>query len=166
MGVNAIHALGEPLRRLAVYQPRIVDIDGLTYREGLQAVGIGGGVAGNVVPDAATLTVNLRFAPDRSPEEALTHLRDVFDGYELTPLDVSGGALPGLSEPATAELVRASGGDPVAKLGWTDVARFAAQGMPAVNFGPGNPTLAHTKEEHVAAAEIGRVADVLRAFLS
>lgn len=166
MGVNAIHALGEPLRRLAEYQPRVVDIDGLTYREGLQAVGIGGGVAGNVVPDAATLTVNLRFAPDRSPEEALTHLREVFDGYQLIPLDVSGGALPGLSEPAAAELVRASGGDPVAKLGWTDVARFAALGMPAVNFGPGNPTLAHTKEEHVAAAEIRRTADVLRAFLS
>ncbi|GAA5128256.1 succinyl-diaminopimelate desuccinylase [Haloechinothrix salitolerans] len=166
MGVNAIHALGEPLRRLAEYQPRVVDIDGLTYREGLQAVRVGGGVAGNVVPDEATLAVNYRFAPDRSPDEALVHVREVFGGYELSVADLSGGALPGLSEPATAELVRASGGDPVAKLGWTDVARFAALGMPAVNFGPGDPTLAHTKEEHVAAAEIGRVAEVLRAFLS
>jgi len=166
MGVNAIHALAEPLRRLAEYQPRTVDIDGLTYREGLQAVRVGGGVAGNVVPDDAVLAVNHRFAPDRSPEQALAHLREVFDGYELTVTDTAGGALPGLAEPATAELVRASGGQPVAKLGWTDVARFAALGMPAVNFGPGDPTLAHTKEEHVAAAEISRVAEVLRAFLS
>lgn len=166
MGVNAIHALAEPLRRLQAYEPRIVEIDGLTYREGLQAVGVGGGVAGNVVPDDAVLAVNHRFAPDRSPEEAIAHLHEVFAGYELTVVDYSGGALPGLNTPATAELVRASGGDPVAKLGWTDVARFAAHGMPAVNFGPGDPTLAHTKEEHVAAAEVTRVAEVLRAFLA
>ncbi|MQA62396.1 MAG: succinyl-diaminopimelate desuccinylase [Actinophytocola sp.] len=166
MGVNAIHALAEPLRRLAEYEPRWVDIDGLTYREGLQAVRIDGGVAGNVVPDDAVLAINHRFAPDRSPEQALAHLREVFDGYELSVVDVSGGALPGLNTPATAELVRASGGDPVAKLGWTDVARFAALGMPAVNLGPGDPTLCHTREEHVAASDITRVAAVLREFLT
>ncbi|MGH3949442.1 MAG: succinyl-diaminopimelate desuccinylase [Pseudonocardiaceae bacterium] len=165
MGVNAIHALGEPLRRLVEYQARVVDIDGLTYREGLQAVRISGGVQGNVVPDDAVLAVNHRFAPDRTPEQAEAHLREVFDGYHLTVVDVARGALPGLSAPAAVELVRASAGDPVAKLGWTDVARFAALGIPAVNFGPGDPTLAHTAEEHVAAAEITRVAEVLRAFL-
>ncbi|MEQ0563792.1 succinyl-diaminopimelate desuccinylase [Amycolatopsis sp. NEAU-NG30] len=165
MGENAIHALAEPLRRLAEYTPRIVDIDGLTYREGLQATAISGGVAGNVVPDAAVLTVNHRFAPDRDPAAAERHLREVFDGFELSVVDVSPGALPGLSAPAAAELVAAAGGRAAAKLGWTDVARFAALGMPAVNFGPGNPTLAHTQEENVRVAEIRQVTEVLRKFL-
>jgi succinyl-diaminopimelate desuccinylase len=154
MGVNAIHAVGEALRRLEAYEPRIVDIDGCTYREGLQAVKIEGGVAGNVVPDAAVLTVNHRFAPDRTPEQAEKHLRDVFEGYDVTVTDSSAGALPGLQAPASRELVQAAGGVPVAKLGWTDVARFAALGMPAVNFGPGDPALAHTKEEHVYVQQI------------
>ncbi|WP_020668075.1 succinyl-diaminopimelate desuccinylase [Amycolatopsis nigrescens] len=165
MGENAIHALGEPLRRLAEYQARVVDIDGLTYREGLQAVRIGGGVAGNVVPDEAVLAVNHRFAPDRTPEQAETHLREVFDGFELSVVDLSPGALPGLAAPAAAELVTAAGGTAAAKLGWTDVARFAALGMPAVNFGPGDPTLAHTQQEHVSAADITRVTNILTTFL-
>ncbi|WP_158885300.1 succinyl-diaminopimelate desuccinylase [Amycolatopsis anabasis] len=165
MGVNAIHALAEPLRRLAEYRPRVVDIDGLTYREGLQAVRIAGGVAGNVVPDEAVLAVNHRFAPDRTPAQAEAHLREVFDGYELSVVDSSPGALPGLSAPAAAELVAAAGGEAAAKLGWTDVARFAALGMPAVNFGPGDPTLAHTQQENVATAEITQVTKILKAFL-
>ncbi|WP_410590856.1 succinyl-diaminopimelate desuccinylase [Amycolatopsis sp. lyj-23] len=165
MGENAIHALAEPLRRLAEYTPRIVDIDGLTYREGLQATSISGGVAGNVVPDAAVLTVNHRFAPDRDPAAAERHLREVFAGFELSVVDLSPGALPGLSAPAAAELVAAAGGRAAAKLGWTDVARFAARGMPAVNFGPGNPTLAHTQQENVRTAEIRQVTEILRKFL-
>lgn len=165
MGENAIHALAEPLRRLAEYTPRVVDIDGLTYREGLQATKVAGGVAGNVVPDEAVLTLNHRFAPDRSPEQAETHLREVFDGFDVTVVDLSPGALPGLSAPAAAELVAAAGGRAAAKLGWTDVARFAALGMPAVNFGPGDPTLAHTQQENVRTAEIRQVADILRKFL-
>jgi succinyl-diaminopimelate desuccinylase len=165
MGENAIHALAEPIRLLAAYQPRIVDIDGLTYRDGLQATRISGGVAGNVVPDEAVLTINHRFAPDRSPEQAEKHLREVFDGYEVSVVDLSPGALPGLNSPAAAELVQAAGGQAAAKLGWTDVARFAALGMPAVNFGPGDPTLAHTRQENVKAAEIRQVATVLSDFL-
>ncbi|WP_020662483.1 succinyl-diaminopimelate desuccinylase [Amycolatopsis benzoatilytica] len=166
MGENAIHALAEPLRRLANYSARSVEIDGLTYREGLQATGISGGVAGNVVPDAAVLTVNHRFAPDRAPEQAEAHVREVFAGFEVSLVDLSPGALPGLSAPAAAELVAAAGGRAAAKLGWTDVARFAALGMPAVNFGPGDPTLAHTQQENVRTAEIREVASVLRRFLS
>ncbi|QFZ16752.1 succinyl-diaminopimelate desuccinylase [Saccharothrix syringae] len=165
MGVNAVHALGEVLRRLETYEPRRVDIDGCLYREGLQAVRVAGGVAGNVVPDEAVLTVNHRFAPDRSPEQAERHLRELFDGYEVTVTDVSAGALPGLAHPVTRELVEASGGAPVAKLGWTDVARFAALGMPAVNFGPGDPTLAHTKQENVPVNQVRRCVEVLRRFL-
>ncbi|SNR38919.1 succinyldiaminopimelate desuccinylase [Haloechinothrix alba] len=166
MGVNAVHALELPLRRLAEYQARQVVIDGLTYREGLQAVRVTGGVSGNVVPDEAVLTVNHRFAPDRTLEQAEEHVAEVFDGFELTFVDRSPPAPPGLTAPAAAELVRASGGQPVAKLGWTDVARFAARGVPAVNYGPGDPTLAHTQQENVDTREITGVADVLRKFLA
>ncbi|RCW42776.1 succinyldiaminopimelate desuccinylase [Halopolyspora algeriensis] len=165
MGDNAIHAAEPVLRRLTEYTPRQPEIDGLRFHEGLQAVRVEGGVAGNVVPDSCVVTVNHRFAPDTSLAEAETHVREVFDGFDVTVVDASQGALPGLSEPATAELVRAAGGDPVAKLGWTDVARFAARGLPAVNFGPGSPTLAHTREENVATGDIRHCADVLRRFL-
>ncbi|MFJ6669634.1 succinyl-diaminopimelate desuccinylase [Actinosynnema sp. NPDC091369] len=165
MGVNAIHAIGDALRRLEAYEPRQVEIDGCRYREGLQAVRISGGVAGNVVPDEAVLTVNHRFAPDRTPEQAEQHLREVFEGYDVTVTDSSPGALPGLHAPTTRELVEAAGGTPVAKLGWTDVARFAALGMPAVNFGPGDPTLAHTQQENVPVDQVHRCVDVLRRFL-
>jgi succinyl-diaminopimelate desuccinylase len=165
MGSNAIHALGGALRTLEDYQPRTVEIDGCHYREGLQAVGISGGVQGNVVPDEAILLVNFRFAPDRSAEQAEEHLRAVFAAYTPTVVDCSVGAMPGLSAPAARELIEAAGGEPVAKLGWTDVARFAARGLPAVNFGPGDPALAHTQEEHVPVAQIRRCAEVLARFL-
>ncbi|GLY01022.1 MULTISPECIES: succinyl-diaminopimelate desuccinylase [Actinoplanes] len=153
-GVNAIHAAGEVLRRLADYHPRTVTIDGCTYREGLSAVRIAGGVAGNVVPDECTVDVNLRFAPDRSEEQALAHLREVFEGFELEVTDTAPGALPGLDAAPAREFVAATGTEPAAKLGWTDVSRFAALGVPALNYGPGDPALAHSREEHV---EIGKI---------
>ena len=78
MGDNAIHKLAGVLTTLANYQPRYVNIDGCEYREGLSAVGIDGGVAGNVIPDSASVTINFRFAPDRSVDDALDHVRDVF----------------------------------------------------------------------------------------
>ncbi|WP_053739526.1 succinyl-diaminopimelate desuccinylase [Nocardia sp. NRRL S-836] len=165
MGENAIHGMGEALRRLAAYEPRRPEIDGCRYHEGLQAVKISGGVAGNVVPDEAVLTVNHRFAPDRSVAQAEQHLREVFEGYDVTVTDFAAGALPGLNAPAAQELVAAAGGTPVAKLGWTDVARFAALGMPAVNFGPGDPTLAHTQQENVPVQQITGCFDVLQRFL-
>ncbi|MCI2417708.1 succinyl-diaminopimelate desuccinylase [Saccharopolyspora sp. K220] len=166
MGVNAIHAAQPVLQRLVDYEPRNPVIDGLRFQEGLQAVRITGGVAGNVVPDSCVVAVNHRFAPDKSLAAAEAHLREVFDGFEVTVVDGAPAALPGLGAPAAAELVEASGAEPVAKLGWTDVARFAARGLPAVNFGPGSPTLAHTKQEHVATAEIRHCADVLHRFLT
>lgn len=168
LGDNAIHKLGAVLDRLSAYAPRSVDIDGCVYREGLSAVRIEGGVAGNVIPDAAALTVNFRFAPDRSPADALAHVQQVFDGLDVTveQTDVAAGALPGLSAPAAAQLVAAAGGAVRAKYGWTDVARFAALGIPAVNYGPGDPNLAHKRDERVEVAAITAVTDVLRAYLS
>ncbi len=166
LGDNAVHAAGGVLDRLARYRPRRVDIDGCEYREGLQAVGIAGGVAGNVVPDECVVTVNFRFAPDRDAAAAEKHVREVFDGFELALTDMSPGALPGLTAPAAREFIAATGATPSAKYGWTDVSRFAALGIPAINYGPGDPNLAHTREEHVDARRILDAVDVLGRFLT
>ena len=164
-GVNAIHGAGEVLDRLRGYEPRQPVIDGLTYREGLNAVRIDGGVAGNVIPDSCTVTVNYRFAPDRSLDEAQAHLRDVFSGVDLTVVDAAPGALPGLDRPAAADFVAAVGSAPQPKFGWTDVARFSALGIPALNYGPGDPSVAHMQEEHVAVEQIRSCEERLRAWL-
>jgi succinyl-diaminopimelate desuccinylase len=155
-GVNAIHAAGAVLNLLQDYRPRTVTIDGCTYREGLNAVRIAGGVAGNVVPDACEVEINMRFAPDRSEEQALAHVREVFEGFEIELTDSAPGALPGLTAAPAQEFLTAVGAEPAAKLGWTDVARFAALGIPALNYGPGDPLLAHAPDEHV---EIGKIRD-------
>ncbi|WP_239029156.1 succinyl-diaminopimelate desuccinylase [Pseudonocardia acidicola] len=165
LGDNAVHHAAEVLARLGAYSPRDVDIDGCVYREGLQAVRIAGGVAGNVVPDECVVTVNFRFAPDRSADAALAHVRDVFAGYDLTVTDLSPGALPGLTAPSAQQFLAATGTTAHAKYGWTDVSRFAALGIPAINYGPGDPNLAHTREEHVDTRVINRSTDVLRRFL-
>ncbi len=166
MGRNAIHEAGGILGVLSGYAPRQPQVDGLRYHEGLNAVGISGGVAGNVVPDECVVTVNFRFAPDRSADQAAAHVREVFSGWEVAITDVAGGARPGMGNPAVASFVAAMGGEPRAKLGWTDVARFDALGIPAVNYGPGDPQFAHTKDEHVELAAIGACEDAMRGWLS
>jgi len=165
-GRNAIHDAGEVLDRLQAYRAREVPVDGLVYREGLNAVGIRGGIAGNVIPDSCVVTINYRFAPDRDLAEAEAHLRDVFDGYPVTVTDGAPGARPGLDHPAAAAFVAAIGRPPAPKYGWTDVARFAAQGIPAVNYGPGDPNLAHRDDERCPAAAIEECERALRAYLS
>ncbi|WP_322778443.1 succinyl-diaminopimelate desuccinylase [Frankia sp. Cas4] len=166
LGDNAIHRAAPLLERLAAYRPREVTIDGCTYREGLNAVRVGGGVAGNVIPDACVVTINYRFAPDRDVLQAFDHVRDVLDGFALELTDSSAGAPPGLTAPAVRAFVAAVGRVPVAKYGWTDVARFAALGIPALNFGPGDPNLAHTRDEYVEAERIDAAEDVLRRYLT
>jgi succinyl-diaminopimelate desuccinylase len=166
LGDNAIHRAGEVLTRLAAYVPRRVVIDGCEYREGLNAVRVEGGVSGNVVPDRCTITVNYRFAPDRDEEQALAHVQEVLEPFECVLTDSAPGALPMLSEPATTDFVRTVGGEPVAKLGWTDVARFTQLGIPAVNFGPGDPNVAHTREEYVDIPRIAEAERVLRSYLT
>jgi succinyl-diaminopimelate desuccinylase len=166
LGINAIHEAGRILDVLRGYQPREPLVEGLTYHEGLNAVGISGGVAGNVIPDECVITVNFRFAPDRSAAEAEEHVRQVFAGWEVAVVDVVGGARPGLGDPAVASFVTAMGGEPRAKFGWTDVARFGALGVPAVNYGPGDPQLAHTADEHVEIAAISGCEARMRAWLT
>jgi len=140
-------------------------IDGLEYHEGLNAVLIDGGVATNVIPDRCTVTVNYRFAPDRSEAEALAFVREFFDGFEVVLTDAAPGALPGLDRPAAKAFVDAVGGQVGPKFGWTDVARFTVLGIPAVNYGPGDPTLAHKQEEHVPIEQIQRCEQTLRTWL-
>jgi succinyl-diaminopimelate desuccinylase len=154
LGRNAIHAAAGILEVLRGHQARQPVIDGLSYHEGLNAVGITGGVAGNVIPDECIVSVNFRFAPDRSADQAADYVRSVFADFEVQITDVAGGARPGLGAPAAASFVAAIGGEPRGKLGWTDVARFDELGIPAVNYGPGDPQLAHTRNEHVPVAQI------------
>jgi succinyl-diaminopimelate desuccinylase len=160
LGENAIHGAAPVLARLATYQPRTVAVDGLAYREGLNAVGIAGGVAGNVIPDACAVTVNFRFAPDRSEADAQAHVRSVFAEWQVEIVDSAPAARPGLDSPRA--FATAVGGAPQPKYGWTDVARFAGLGVPALNFGPGDPNLAHKPEEYV---EVARIADAESAFV-
>jgi succinyl-diaminopimelate desuccinylase len=171
MGRNAIHRLGHVLAIVEAYAPREPLIQGCQFREAIQAVHVSGGVAANVVPDSASVTLNHRFAPDRSPAEAEAHVRallapalEAADTVEV--VDVYGGAPPALDHPLVAALVGRADLPVVAKLGWTDVARFAAHGIPAANFGPGDPTLAHTADERVERRLLEWCFRVQRALLT
>ncbi|MBN9606433.1 MAG: succinyl-diaminopimelate desuccinylase [Actinomycetales bacterium] len=165
-GENAIHAAAPVLARLAEHRPAEIEVDGLVYREGLQAVGITGGVAGNVVPDACTVSVNYRFAPSRDAAAAEAVVREIFDGFEVRVTDLAEGARPGLDAPLAQAFLGAVGGRPAPKYGWTDVARFSALGVPAVNYGPGDPSLAHADDERVPVAQLERCENGLRAWLT
>ncbi len=166
IGENAIHKAAPILTRLAEYRPRSIEVDGLVYREGLNAVSISGGVASNVIPDACQVEVNYRFAPSQTAEQAAAHVRGVFAGFDVEIVDAVAGARPGLDAPLAQEFVAAVGAEPTPKYGWTDVARFAALGVPAVNYGPGDPHLAHHDEERVPIDQIIDVERGLRAWLT
>ncbi len=166
MGRNAIHEAGGIIDVLRRYEPRQPEVDGLVYHEGLNAVGITGGVAGNVIPDRCVVTVNYRFAPDRDITAAERHLREVFGDWDVTVSDVAPGARPGLDRGPAASFAAAVGGAPRAKLGWTDVARFAELGIPAVNYGPGISEIAHTPDEYVEVPKIFDCEQRMRAWLT
>ena len=166
MGRNAIHEAADILGVLRGYVARQPEVDGLVYHEGLNAVGIAGGVAGNVIPDECVVTVNFRFAPDRSEKQAESFVREIFSRWQVTVTDLTAGARPGLGQPAAASFAAAVGGTARAKLGWTDVARFTALGIPAVNYGPGTPELAHTRGEYVEVAKIAECEARMRAWLA
>jgi succinyl-diaminopimelate desuccinylase len=166
VGDNAIHKAAPILNTLASYQAREVEVDGLVYREGLNAVGVSGGVAGNIIPDECMVHINYRFAPSRSSEEAIAHMHELFGEYQITVVDRADGARPGLDAPLAQEFLAAVGGVAKPKYGWTDVARFSAMGIPAVNYGPGDPLKAHADDERVAVQQITAVEAGLRAWLT
>ncbi len=165
-GHNAIHDAAVVLTRLEAYEAETVTVDGLDYHEALQAVAISGGVAGNVIPDRCVVTVNYRFAPDKSVEAAFAHVQHVFEGFECTLTDAAAGARPGLHLPAAQGFVAALGLPVAAKEGWTDVARFSELGIPAVNFGPGDPNLAHMDDERCPVEQYVRAEQALVRWLS
>lgn len=164
-GVNAIHGASDTLKRLTEYEPATVRVDGLDYREGLNATRISGGVAPNVIPDACTVHVNYRFAPDKTLDEAEQFLRAFFHGFEVEVRDRAGAARPGFDAPVAMDFLRSVGGEAYPKYGWTDVARFAELGIPAVNYGPGDPQKAHADDERVLLDDILEVERGLRAWL-
>ena len=186
-GVNAVHAAGVLIERAATAPVREAEVEGLVYREGFSVVDISAGIAMNTIPDRCRLSINYRFAPDLSAEDALDRALRILaglpaDGDERAPTitagtgpvevvvdDLSPAARPGLNSPMAAELiaaVRARGGEVGPKYGWTDVARFSAAGIPAINLGPGDPMLCHTDDEHCPVEQIEDVAAILRDWLS
>jgi succinyl-diaminopimelate desuccinylase len=172
-GRNAIHRLGTLLQTVASWESRTVVLDGCTYAEQLQAVAVEGGVAGNVVPDAASVTLNFRYAPDRQLADAEAYLRRLLagtfneaEGDTWTLIDGADGAPPSLDHPLLSALVAKTGAPPRAKVGWTDVASFWEHGVPAANFGPGDPLLAHHPDEHVTRTQLERARQVLHALLT
>jgi succinyl-diaminopimelate desuccinylase len=166
MGENALHKAAVPLSILANYVPLEVEVDGLVYRESLNAVLMSSGIAANVIPDLAVITVNYRFAPSKTHVEAESYLRELFAGFDLVVTDFADGARPGLDLPEAAAFVLATGTEPFPKYGWTDVARFSALGIPAVNFGPGNPNKAHADDEAVEIGQIYSCEKALKSWLS
>ena len=166
MGRNAIHLAAPVLDILSRWEPRRPVVDGLEYHEGLNAVAITGGVAGNVVPDECVVTVNYRFAPDRTEPQAQAYVRELFAAWPVEILDSAPAARPGLTSGPAADFAAAVGGTPRPKLGWTDVARFAELGIPAVNYGPGISEIAHTPGEYVEAATIVAAERALRGWLT
>jgi succinyl-diaminopimelate desuccinylase len=154
MGSNAIHKLSSALATLDGFQPEEVEVDGLVYRESLNAVWVSGGIASNVIPDRATLTLNYRFAPSKSVSEASDYLQGLFPEGNITLVDSAPGARPGLNTPQAQAFVSAIGGGVNPKYGWTDVARFSEMGIPAVNYGPGDPNKAHADDEALPVSQI------------
>lgn len=166
VGVNAIHRIAPVLAMLAAYEAREVEVEGLVYREGLNAVGISGGIAGNVIPDECTVHVNYRFAPSMSGAEAELYVRSLFTGFEVTLVDLAEGARPGLDADPAQHFLASVGGIAKPKYGWTDVARFSAMGVPAVNYGPGDPLKAHADDERVLISQIDDCEAGLRRWLT
>ncbi len=165
-GHNAIHEAAKILGRLVAYEPQTVEVDGLDYHEAMNAVGIRGGVAGNIIPDECVVSVNYRFAPNRSGAQALAHVSELFEGYAVDVTDLAEGARPGLHLPAARAFVEALGVPVQAKEGWTDVARFSQLSIPAVNFGPGDPNWAHHDHEHCPVHQLVDVEAALLRWLA
>lgn len=166
MGHNAIHDLAPVLATLAAYESEEVDVEGLTYREGLNAVSIGGGMASNVIPPSATVQINYRYAPDKSVDDAVARLRGWFPGLRFEVTDASPAARPGLHLPLAQQFVAAIGEPARPKYGWTDVSRFSALGVPAVNYGPGDPSMAHRDDEFCPVDDLDKCAAGLSRWLT
>jgi succinyl-diaminopimelate desuccinylase len=168
LGRNAIHTAIGALAPIADLAPNDVEIDGMVFREVVSVTSIEGGIAGNVVPDRAEATVNFRYAPTRTPEEAEGRLRDLLATTDAD-LTVIGNAPPGpvaVRNPLVDRLRAAGDLEVGPKQAWTPVAEFATIGVDAVNFGPGDPQYAHRDDERIEVGALARSYQVLRRFLA
>ena len=165
-GENAIHKTNKILEILNNYKSREPEIDGYKFREGLQAVKINGGIAGNVVPDSVNVSINHRFAPDTTIDQATANMKTLFKEFNFHLVDAANAAPTGLANPLIKEFVSSIGKEIAPKFGWTDVARFANAGIPAINFGPGDPNLAHHPDEKVSISQINEVYESLEKWLT
>ncbi|MDQ1480382.1 MAG: succinyl-diaminopimelate desuccinylase [Actinomycetota bacterium] len=167
MGLNAVHKAAPMLARIAAHEAPTVQVDGLDYRESLQVVRIEAGIANNVVPDRCEIVVNRRYAPACSFDDATAQTRAFLsDADEVEIISASPAAPPNLAHPLIADLIGTGKLDVRPKLGWTDVARFTQHGIAAVNYGPGDPELAHTAGEFVERAELDECLRVLASFVA
>lgn len=166
MGENAIHKATPILQKLSAFEPQTIAVDGLEYRESLNAVSIKAGIAGNVIPDLCEVEINYRFAPSKNAQAAKAQIEELFNGFEIEFVDVAEGARPGLDTELARQFLAATATTARPKYGWTDVARFSALGIPAINFGPGDPSLAHADNENLPVGHLFDVEKGLRSWLS
>ena len=166
MGENAIHKATPILQKLSAFEPQTIAVDGLEYRESLNAVSIKAGIAGNVIPDLCEVEINYRFAPSKNAQAAKAQIEELFTGFEIEFVDVAEGARPGLDTELARQFLAATATTARPKYGWTDVARFSALGIPAINFGPGDPSLAHADNENLPVGHLFDVEKGLRSWLS
>jgi succinyl-diaminopimelate desuccinylase len=164
LGVNAIKVAFDGLQTVLDAQPRDVDVDGLVFREVISATQINGGIAANVIPARVDVILNFRYAPDRSPAEAETRVRELV-GRDVEILSNSPPAHVALRSPAVEKLRAAGGFEVQPKQAWTNVADFAARGLDAVNLGPGGTRYAHAVDERVEISELERTFAALQRFL-
>jgi len=165
LGDNAILRAVEGLAPLARLEPLDVEIDGLVFREVLSVTQIDGGIATNVIPALATATLNFRYAPNRTPAEAEARLRELVDG--AGELELLGNSPPGrvAASSPLVQALRAAGDFALEpKQAWTPVAEFSAQGLDAVNLGPGATRYAHTQDERIEIVALRQTYDALLRF--
>ena len=163
-GDNAIHKASAALAPLAELEPRDVEVDGLVFREVVSAVGIEGGIAGNVVPDRCAACLNYRYAPGRTREQAEARIGELAGDAEVEILGNSPPADVVLDRPLVTRLRQAGGFAVRPKQAWTPVAQFAEAGIDAVNLGPGATRYAHKADERVEIAELAHTFEALIRF--
>jgi succinyl-diaminopimelate desuccinylase len=162
---NAIHRAAEGIRAVAQVEPIPHDFDGLRFTEVVSVTRIAGGIAGNVIPGEAVATVNYRYAPGRSAADAEAWLRELCEPYGTVVIEGNAPSAPvAVGNPLAQRLIATGDLAVEAKQAWTPVAEFAAAGVDAVNFGPGDPAQAHAREEHVRIEALIRCYETIEAF--
>ncbi|HVR33556.1 MAG TPA: succinyl-diaminopimelate desuccinylase [Acidimicrobiia bacterium] len=166
-GENAVTKAGEWLAEMHLREPEPHFIDGLEYREVMSVTMAAGGIARNVIPDRFELNLNYRFSPDRSVDDAIAVVHQAATGADSVDIvDVAPAGPVSVSHPFVGRLAAAAGAELAAKQGWTDVARLGEYGIPAVNFGPGQASEAHQRDEYVAMSQIEETFTALRRALT